>query len=108
MSAISGFKWFMLHLFHWVCHPVNTIADALHHFTLVRNIESRMLKFERRHYRFVIGLFFMLSGSGLAVSSGGFHLSHSSHIVVDMIAYAVHGCGAVPFVNIIIKKLALE
>lgn len=83
--------------------PVHVIADGLHRAAQVRNIHI-----PKKHLRWPIGCTFMLCGSGLAVISGGWGLPHSIHIIIDMVAYGVHGAGAVPFVNVIIKRFEME
>ncbi len=85
-----------------VCHPVHATADALHGFA------TRFVALKKHHSRFFVGLFFMVAGSSLAVSGGALVSSHAAHVALDLIAYAVHGMGAVPFVNVGIRMLALE
>ncbi len=84
-----------------VAHPVRTLSDVLHG-------AGRFEREHHRHTRFVIGTAFMLVGSGIAVSSGSLGLPHFGHVIVDMVAYGIHGCGAVPFVDTIIKIVAIK
>lgn len=84
-----------------VVHPVRTVSDALHGV-------GRFEAAHHKHTKFVVGSAFMLVGSGLAVSSGSFALPHLGHIVVDMVAYGIHGCGAVPFVDVIVQAVRIK
>lgn len=82
-----------------VCYPVHVAADLLH---------MRFSKFEKKHWRFVVGLAFMTTGSTIAVSSGSWGLPHPLHIMVDVIAYFIHGLGCAPFMQVIVAFLNLE
>ncbi len=86
-----------LKLLNAVCHPVHTLAVALH----MEGACGKRIK----HGLCVI---FMLSGSTLALSAGHWNIPHFAHVLVDVTAYGVHGIGAAPFATIILRKLALE
>lgn len=86
-----------------IAYPVHALADVAHAAAKLRGVHI-----PRKHLRWPIGMAFMVTGSGLAVISGGWGLSHGVHIVIDMFAYGVHGAGAVPFVNVVIRHLKLE
>lgn len=83
--------------------PVHRLADALHVVAV-----SKGFRVHKKHLRYPIGVIFMLTGSGVAVVSGEWVLPHMAHILVDMVAYGVHGAGAVPFVNVVIRRLKME
>lgn len=80
--------------------PICVIAERLHIAS-----DGRI---EKRKLRYVIGGIMMICGSGAAVGASYIHLPPIGHVAVDLIAYAVHGCGAVPFVTNVVRSLELE
>lgn len=83
-----------------VGHPIHVIAERLH--------VAADGKIEKKHLRYVIGGFMMVAGSSMAVGASVIHVSPLGHIVVDLVAYAVHGCGAVPFITHVVRHFELE
>ncbi len=83
-----------------VGRPICFIAERLHIAS-----DGRI---EKRKLRYVIGGVMMICGSGAAVGASHLHLPPVGHMFVDLVAYAVHGCGAVPFVTNVVRSLELE
>lgn len=90
-------------LFHMAGYPVHVLANVIHHK------KSPIKRIKKEHTKYVIGGSFMLVGSSAAVLTGHIEgLPLVAHIAIDGIAYAIHGCGTVPFITHIVKKLNLE
>lgn len=84
----------------FIGHPICVIAERLHIAS-----DGRI---EKRSLRYIIGGMMMVVGSSMAVGAGVIHLSPAGHIVVDLVAYAVHGCGAVPYITHVVRHFELE
>ena len=83
-----------------VGHPIHIIAERLHIAS-----DGRI---EKKQVRYVVGGFMMVVGSSMAVGASVLHVSPFGHIVVDLVAYAIHGCGAVPYITHVVRHFELE
>lgn len=99
-------KQFLAETHRAICHPVHTLSDSAHSVLLRSRLCARRI--ERKHVRFITGLSFMAAGSTVALTSGSLPVPHAVHIIIDMTAYLVHGCGTVPFVNITVNRLKMD
>lgn len=81
-------------------HPVQVIAERLHIYS-----DGRI---EKRRLRYIIGGVMMVTGSSMAVGASLIHVHAIGHIAVDIVAYAIHGCGAVPYITHIVRGWQLE
>ena len=81
-------------------HPIHIIAERLHIAS-----DGRI---EKKQVRYIVGGFMMVAGSSMAVGATALHVSPVGHIVVDLVAYAIHGCGAVPYITHVVRHFELE
>lgn len=84
----------------FVGRPICVIAERLHIAS-----DGRI---EKHKLRYIIGGIMMVSGSSMAVGASIIHLNAIGHIVVDIVAYAIHGCGAIPYITHVVRRFELE
>lgn len=89
-----------------VMHPVEYMARKT---GCVEAPKCRRKQAKRhRRLKYLIGSGLMTAGSALALNAGLFATTHVGHVLVDVMAYGVHGIGSTPFVLRVVKALALE